>query len=138
MPAFRVQIITITDPPRCPDGAPYAIIVDGEEVREVKLGFGPGRALQRMVTVESNAVQAGKRIVKLSRALAGVTAEHYSFDLRGSTLLFINARGAGRYTAWPNPGYVASKLTLLRADGPTCACDLGVTGRVERFDRRGT
>jgi hypothetical protein len=66
--------------------------------------------------------------VKLSRALAGVTAEHYSFDLRGSTLLFINARGAGRYTAWPNPGDVASKLTLLRADGPTCACDLGITG----------
>ena len=58
----------------CPSGAPYAIIVEGDGVSEVKLGYGRGSPVARMVTVEKSRVDGTHRVVVLTRKLRGLTS----------------------------------------------------------------
>ncbi len=83
----------------------YAVVVDGAAaggaVSERVLGdHDPGVPLAPSVTVVSSTVTAdGRRTVVLSRPLAGLTPQHYSFDARGSGVQVISAVGAGAYSS---------------------------------------
>jgi len=108
----------------CPEGGPYAIIVDGEKITERKLGHGPGEELQSMITVVSTTVHGGLRTVMLRRALQGISPKHHSFDPNATGMDFINQAGTSlAYTEWiQSTGYKAAKVNFVQAESPTCIC----------------
>ncbi len=74
----------------------YAVVVDGSgKVSEHLLGdHTAGTVLNTSVTIVSNNVVDGKRTVVLSRPLAGLTAQHHSFEADKLSLDFISALGS--------------------------------------------
>ena len=75
----------------------YAIVVDGGgKATEHLLGHHTaGAALNTSVRVLKSSVADGKRTVVLRRALAGLTAQHHTFDPKRLSLDFITALGSG-------------------------------------------
>jgi hypothetical protein len=103
----------------------WAIIVSGDgSVQERKLGHhSPGTELTPSVTVVSNTVTDGVRVVVVSRALLGATADHYTFkSVDTPSIGMINAVGSS-----PTFGYhkktASTKLYYCDVDAPTCLCD---------------
>jgi hypothetical protein len=79
-------------------GAPWALIVDGRgNVTERKLqDQSPGDQLARQSVTVSNTVRGGQRTVVLTRAMAGKSADYYSFVAGDEIVVpFINAVGSG-------------------------------------------
>ena len=79
--------------------------------------------------MRSNTVSDGERTVVLSRALAGATAAHYSFNLTAagdSQLSFMNAVG-GEGKAWPSFHKTMSSSTILLAKLGVANCLVGET-----------
>ena len=76
----------------------YTIVVDGNgAVTEHKLGDHlAGAALKQSVQVVSSSVQAGERVVVLSRPLSGASSDYYSFSFSSadSTIPMISAIGS--------------------------------------------
>ena len=105
--------------------APYAIIVDGYgNVTERKLGYHQGGTpLAPSVTVASSEVADGVRTVRLTRPLAGATADHYTFTPTVLALDFINALGKGPRFA-QHHGHTSATILLRPSggDAPTSAC----------------
>jgi hypothetical protein len=75
----------------------YAIVVDGGgKATEHLLGHHTaGAVLNTSVQVLKSSVADGKRTVVLRRALAGLTAQHHTFDPKRLSLDFITALGSG-------------------------------------------
>lgn len=75
---------------------PWTIVVDGTgNVTERKLAdHYPGTPLTASVTVVSNIVTSGVRTVVLTRALKGISKDHFTFDPTQLAVQFINAVGA--------------------------------------------
>jgi hypothetical protein len=106
--------------------APWTVVVDGAgAVTERQLGdHTPGTALAASVTVVSNAVVGGRRTVVLTRALAGATAAHYSFDLARDTVLHaIVAVGSTPALAY-HKAKTGVTLAVLPEGAPVCVCAL--------------
>jgi hypothetical protein len=74
----------------------WAVVALGDgTVQERKLGNHlPGMELTSSITVTSNVVKDGVRTVVLTRALAGATADHYTFNTDAQSIAVINAVGS--------------------------------------------
>lgn len=75
----------------------------------------------------SNEVSQGRRTVVLSRALAGISAEHFSFPetlaQSGGVLPIISAHGSTRtISQHPSDAFESSSLALAEAGVKTCVC----------------
>jgi hypothetical protein len=118
------------DDEECPQGGPYAIIINGEEVTERKLGYhGPGSVLADSVTVKSNIVSNGNRTVVLTRSLKGASNNHYSFDPSLASMPVIMARGCDLHFG-QHCGHGSSELNFLPIDKPTEICQAGIEGTI--------
>jgi hypothetical protein len=114
--------------------APYAIIADAPrstatpqivKVQERKLGdHFAGDALASSVTVVSDSTVKGKRVLVLTRPLAGPTASHYSFVAAPATLPVLVAVGTSGVftTAAVHKFKVAAVLPLAAPDASVCLC----------------
>eukprot|EP01063_Lacrimia_lanifica_P020562 TRINITY_DN2785_c0_g1_i1.p1 TRINITY_DN2785_c0_g1~~TRINITY_DN2785_c0_g1_i1.p1 ORF type:complete len:709 (+),score=227.02 TRINITY_DN2785_c0_g1_i1:67-2193(+) len=115
---------------------PYAILMfpDGS-VQERKLGtqsedhHDPGTQLAAQVLVASNTVAAGLRTVVMTRALAGKTADHFTFTGKPAVLPMINAVGAGATLEYHKVKGPAT-LTLLGSK-PACLCVGKEQGKID-------
>ena len=112
---------------------PYTIVVLGNgSVTERKLGYHmPGSLLSASLKVLSTNVVSGRRSVVLSRALAGITPNHYSFSPDVGTLPFINAIGSTKDFGQHKDRAPAS-LLMLNGNNPTCLCS-GQEGTIDGF-----
>lgn len=83
----------------------------------------PGTQLADSVTVVSNTVADANRTVVLTRALKGLTADHYTFSLTSDmNLPFINAVGSGPSLAY-HKAKMPATLSLLPVGGVgACVC----------------
>jgi hypothetical protein len=117
--------------------APYTLVANSSGVTERKIGtcgteaeHCPGDLLAPSVTVLSNSVQAGVRTLVLSRAFAGATKEHYTFDPAAvATLSFISAVGSSQALAY-HAKHDSATLSFAPPDGPTCVCNTGSSGEL--------
>jgi len=106
----------------------YTIVVDGNgAVTEHKLGDHlAGAALKQSVQVVSSSVQAGERVVVLSRPLSGASSDYYSFSFSSadSTIPMISAIGSTVAFGYHKDKVPASiSLLPLATKGPgTCVC----------------
>lgn len=103
---------------------PYTIIVDGNgNVQERKLAdHDEGAVLTPSLRVLNSSVSGGLRTVVLQRALAGLTADHYTFSPALADISFINALGSTVELA-QHKARGAASLALFRLDtSPTCLC----------------
>ena len=111
---------------------PYTIIVTSTGVIEQKIGtcgseadHCPGTLLQNQVKLISNEVQGDKRSVVLTRSLAGVTSDHYTFNMSSSTQIpFIAAVGNSQTFAY-HKAHDISEITLTTPGVPSCVCVKG-------------
>ena len=98
---------------------PYAIIVDGQGnvTERVLADQAAGTVLPPLLTVLSHTVNQGRRVLVLSRALAGLSAEHFSFDslAHNSELPVISAYGSGPAFALVDRRIKGAKALLLLA-----------------------
>eukprot|EP01052_Picozoa_sp_SAG31_P011433 SAG31_NODE_646_length_13223_cov_14.088845_4_plen_602_part_00 len=107
--------------------APNAIIVLGNgTVFEQKLGDQQaGSLLPFSLTVVSNTVSDGKRIVVVTRPLKGKTAGHFTFNpVAQNSINYINAVGKGPDFAY-HQARAASMVDLHLVGAPTCVCNTG-------------
>jgi len=87
---------------------PYTIVVNSTGVIEQKIGtcgseadHCPGTLLQNQVKLVSNEVQGNTRTVVVTRSIAGVTSDHYTFNMSSSTQIpFIAAVGSSQTFAY--------------------------------------
>ena len=111
--------------------APYTIVVEGgatSTVSERKLAkHAPGTLINTSVIVVSNTVVGGTRTVVMTRALKGLTPDHYTFDPTVLTIPFISAVGIrarfGPHNAAPHG---AAEVQLWPA-GAVCICSVPAT-----------
>eukprot|EP00041_Stephanoeca_diplocostata_P021125 m.486046 g.486046 ORF g.486046 m.486046 type:complete len:898 (+) comp21742_c0_seq1:58-2751(+) len=107
---------------------PWALIVDGTgAVSERQLqDQNPGTLLKSSVTVLSKTVNGPNRTVVVTRPLAGLTPQHFTFDATRDTVLnFINAVGSGPTLAY-HKDKAASAVAVLpvRDSGSACICSV--------------
>ena len=116
--------------------SPYTFIVNSTGVSEQKIGTCGSEAehcagespLAPSIDLLSSSVAGGVRTVVLRRPLAGLTQDHFTFDLGVPTIPFISAIGNGQTLAY-HKAHAQGAVTLSPVDGaPTCVCDAGVTG----------
>jgi len=104
---------------------PGAIIVDGEgEVAEYQLGDHVGGVkLATQVKVLSNRVEGDRRTVVLTRAFAGATSAHFSFNTTsdGVPISWMNAVGSTATYSF-HKLMSTSTLVLARLEVPSCVC----------------
>ena len=100
--------------------SPNAIIVAGNgTVFEQKLGDQQaGKRLALSVKVVSNTVANGLRTVVLTRALKGLTTDHFTFDVTAPSVKYINAIGRGSTFAY-HKSRAASTVSLTAVDAHT-------------------
>merc|ERR1712142_280236 len=113
---------------------PYTIVVDGTgNVSERKLGdHDSGSVLPSSLTVISNSVKDGVREVVMTRAFAGKTPDHYSFETKTSSIPMISASGLGSTFAYHGPKQrTGGRLSLSVLDSPTCICNGGMKGSIQ-------
>ena len=103
---------------------PYALVVDGTtgKVVERKLAkHAAGAVLKPSVTVLSTTTADGVRTVTLSRAVAGLTKDHYTLPVTAGQINLITAVGNS-----PTFGYhharTGAVLTLLPEKVDSCLC----------------
>jgi len=112
---------------------PYTIVVDGSgNVSERKLGdHDPGTVLASSLTVTSNSVKDGVRTVVMTRPFKGKTADHYTFDVKVTSLPVISASGSGPTYAYHGPKTrTGGSVKLSVLDSPTCICNGGIKGTI--------
>jgi len=118
--------------------SPYTIYVNASGAFEQQIGtcgseaqHCAGDALAASLTLVANTVVDGVREVVVTRAFAGLTDKHYSFDMtKPSPLKFITAFGTTPVFDYHGPGnHHAAVLTLMAPAGvPTCLCNAGSSG----------
>merc|ERR1719394_131569 len=74
-----------------------------------------------MITVQDQSVENGARKVVLTRALKGITSDHYSFDVDTRQISFINALGASEAFVYHNTAQ-SSNIILFDDSSTTCLC----------------
>ena len=111
---------------------PYTIVVDGHgNLEERKIGdhLG-GRLLNKSVTVLSNKVVNGRRIVVAKRPFLGNSSDHYTFAPDSSSgIEMIMASGVGPELSYHGPDKTSGGKILLAAIGASiCVCRDGWKG----------
>jgi len=106
--------------------APWAVVVDGHgAVTERKLSDQGGNnvLMKPSVKVVSNTVTGNTRTVTLTRPLAGMTSDYYSFSMTSTdvTTPFISAVGSGAAFAYHKNKAIGT-LSFLPANGGACIC----------------
>ena len=111
---------------------PYTIVVDGHgNLEERKIGdHQEGRILDKSVTVVSNKVANGRRIVVAKRPFLGNSSDHYTFAPESSSEIeMIMASGMGPELSYHGPDKTSGGKILLAAIGAsTCVCRDGWKG----------
>ena len=115
--------------------SPYTIIVNSTGVYERQIGtcgseaeHCPGDALQKSVTIVSNAVSDGVRTTVMTRPLKGLTKHHFTFDAtKDAQLKFISAVGSSQEFAY-HKAHSTGIMSLLSDKEPNCLCEVGQTG----------
>ena len=123
---------------------PYTFIVNSTGVYEQKLGtcgseasHCPGTWLSKSITLESNSVVSGKRVVVFTRAMQGQTHDHYTFNPASqSTLPFITAIGSSQVFAY-HQAHMPATLSFAQTGNPACVCDQGASGKLCETDGTG-
>ena len=112
---------------------PYALIILGNgTVTERKLGnHVAGSILKSSVKVLSNTVMNHRRTVVLTRALVGITSDHFTFSTSQGTIPFINAVGKTANFG-PHRDRAPASLTLLSKDDISCLC-AGAQGTIDGY-----
>ena len=109
---------------------PWAVVVDGDgRVSEHKLADQGGppttEELKPSVKVISGSVNRGLRTVVVSRALKGISAEHYTFDPSAAALPYISAAGSGKALSY-HRSKAPNTLSVLPMEGGgaagSCLC----------------
>jgi len=114
----------------CPGGGPYAIIVSGNDIAERKLDHhGPGVVLSSSITVHSNQVENGIRIVHLSRPMKGPTEKHFTFDASSPSIPLIMANGCSLKFA-QHCGHGPNQINLLPVNARKKLCQSGIQGSI--------
>jgi len=117
--------------------SPYTLVVNQDGVTERKIGtcgseaeHCPGIQLPSSVTVLSNSVVGGVRTVVMTRALVGLSKDHYSFNpFSDETIIFISAVGSSQTFAY-HRAHGPLQLALTTVGAVSCVCDAGLTGRL--------
>ena len=117
--------------------SPYTLVVNADGVTERKIGtcgseaeHCPGIQLHGSVTLLSNSVVGGVRTVIMTRGLAGISKNHYSFDpFSDVTINFITAVGVSQSFAYHH-GHSPMELALTSVGSVSCVCDSGLAGRL--------
>ncbi|CAB9526280.1 expressed unknown protein [Seminavis robusta] len=118
---------------QCPDGGPYAIIVEGDTVQERQLGnHGPGTVLphddDRTWKVHRNDIVGGNRTVVVTRPRRGAV---FSFDdVDEKSLPIIMARGCNMTFA-QHCGHGPGDLQFLRPETTNEICRSGIEGTIQ-------
>ena len=116
---------------------PYTIVVNSTGVTEHKIGtcgteadHCAGTPLATSVKVVSNTVENSVRTVVLSRAFAGASKDHYTFDpSKVATLNYISAVGGSQAFEY-HVNKDSRVLSFTPPTGPTCVCNLGESGEL--------
>ena len=110
----------------------YTIIIDGDGVvTERQLGdHDPGIALARSVTVTKSVVADGVRTVTVTRTLAGLSPQHFSFDPTADAVPFVGAVGSGPTFAYHH-ARGSALMMLVEVGGPMCVCEGGASGSID-------
>mmetsp|Transcript_15290 Transcript_15290/g.35833 ORF Transcript_15290/g.35833 Transcript_15290/m.35833 type:complete len:894 (+) Transcript_15290:100-2781(+) len=118
---------------------PYSIIVTSAEVFEQKLGtcgdeadHCAGTRLKPSVKVISSTVENNRRTVVLTRALQGVTQDHFSFSPTAAgdkPIPFITAVGHSQEFAH-HQAHGPTLVSLTAEGGATCICNGGTLGQM--------
>ena len=116
---------------------PWAVVVDGDgRVTEHKLadqGGPPTTAeLKPSVKVLSAGVNRGLRTVVVSRALKGISAEHYTFDPSAAALPYISAAGSGKALSY-HRSKAPNALSVLPREGGGAARACLCAGKAAPF-----
>mmetsp|Transcript_39782 Transcript_39782/g.92029 ORF Transcript_39782/g.92029 Transcript_39782/m.92029 type:complete len:894 (-) Transcript_39782:67-2748(-) len=117
--------------------SPYTLVVNDGGVTERKIGtcgseaeHCPGDLLTPSVKVLSSVVEAGVRTLVLSRALAGASKDHYSFNpYADETIHFITAVGQSQTFAY-HRAHGPAQIALTSEGSRSCICDEGLTGQL--------
>lgn len=117
--------------------SPYTLVANDAGVTERKIGtcgseaeHCPGDLLSPSLKVLSNSVVKGVRTVVVSRGLAGLTKNHYSFNPHGDeTIHFITAVGESQTFAY-HRAHGPAQVALTSEGSNSCICDKGITGRL--------
>ena len=106
------------------DDFPWTVVVEGNgTVHERKLAtHQPGTLLARQTKTLSDTVVGGRRTVVLTRALKGLTPEHYSFSAASDTYLPVIVAIGSTPTLSYHKAKTATQLALLPAGAPVCVC----------------
>jgi len=109
----------------------YAIICDGTgAVTERKLGnHEPGSALAPSIKVTSNTVANGVRTVVLSRPMAGLTSDHFSFDSTSTSIGYLSAVGTSPTLAY-HKEKISGTMYFVDVGAPSCLCSGGAGGTI--------
>ena len=120
----------------CPDGGPYAIVIQGDHVEERQLGYhGPGTAISNTTSTSSshlkihrNEIVGDNRTVVLTRSRHGGS---FTFDtVNTPTLDIITAQGCGMPFA-QHCGHGTSQLNFVATEKPTRICQAGIAGTIQ-------
>jgi hypothetical protein len=105
---------------------PYTLVVDGAgAVTEHRMGNHlAGIQLPTSVKVVSSRVVGGVRTVVFTRALAGATPQHLTFDPAAAGVPFIAAVGSTPQLAYHNSRSGGSVM-LVEVGAPLCICPSG-------------
>jgi len=118
--------------------SPYTLVVNQTAVWEQKIGtcgseaeHCPGDTLKSSIKVMSNAVVDGIRTVTVTRPLAGLTPQHYTFSLATPTINFISAVGWDGEFGMHKNHTNGNTMSLTNAVGsPSTVCDTGAKGEL--------
>lgn len=116
---------------------PYTLIVNESGVVEQKLGtcgseaeHCPGDRLASSVKMLSNTAVNGVRTVVITRQLAGITKDHYSFKPFGDeTIRFITAIGKTQVFEY-HKAHGPAEVALTSSGSAACVCDIGQVGQL--------
>lgn len=115
---------------QCPDGGPYAIIVQDNHVEERKLGYhAAGSVLEPTpgFQVHRNEIVSGNRVVFITRPRKG---NLFSFDLSATSVDIIMARGCGMEFA-QHCAHGPGQLNFLNQETSTQICRAGLEGTIQ-------
>ena len=120
----------------CPDGGPYAIIVQGDHVEERQLGYhGPGTVISNTTNTSSshlkihrNEIVGENRTIVLTRSRCG---DSFTFDTANTpTMDIITARGCDMPFA-QHCGHDTRQLNFVATETPTQICQAGIAGTIQ-------
>jgi len=126
--------------------APYTIIANSTNVWEQQIGtcgseaeHCPGAVLKPSITLVSKSTVDGVRTVVVTRALVGISKQHYTFNsATQATIPFISAVGwSDTFEQHKVHAPAVVSLTNPAGQGATCLCDKGALAQLCEFDGSG-